>query len=792
MFTNYLKIAWRSVLHNKVYSSINILGLALGMAVSLVIGLWVWDELTFNRYHENHSRLAQVMTNETNNGEVMTGEQIAIPLRNELTSKYGDAFENLSLASGNYPEIISSPDKTISAKGVWAEESFPEMLTLKMISGQKDALKDISSVLISKSLAQTLFGNAEPVGQTLRIKSEFDFRVAGVFEDLPKNTTLSDMKFLLPWKKFVTSQGWIKEAQDNWGNHSFWMYVQLKDGTGFSQINSKIKDIVKPYTDKVSNEEVFLHPMNQWHLYSQFKNGKATAGRIRLIWLFGTIGVFVLLLACINFMNLSTARSEKRAKEVGVRKAIGSMRSQLIGQFLSESLLVTSIALLAAIAIVAISLPWFNNFADKQLSLPFGSVFFWCVLIGSTLFVSLVAGSYPAFYLSGFKTIKVLKGSVKLGRFASVPRKVLVVIQFTVSVSLIIGTIIVYRQIQFAKNRPVGYTREGLVSVTINTDELYNAPYNAIRNDLLNTGMVENMSASSSPLTDIHSNWTNFSWKGKDPNSSLSFGVVAVSHDHGKTIGWEIKEGRDYSRTSATDTGALILNEAAVKLMRLKQPVGEIIKWINGDHKVVGVVKDMVMESPYTPVKPTVFFLQYGWSSYINIRIKPAASMSQALGGIESVIKKYNPGGIFEYKFVDEDYAKKFSDEERIGKLARLFAILTIFISCLGLFGLASFVAEQRSKEISIRKVLGATVFNLWKMLSKDFVILVIVSCFVAIPIAWYFLGQWLQGYEYRTEISWWVFGAAGFAALLITLLTVSFQAIKAAVANPVKSLRAE
>jgi ABC-type antimicrobial peptide transport system permease subunit len=467
------------------------------------------------------------------------------------------------------------------------------------------------------------------------------------------------------------------------------------------------------------------------------------------------------------------------------------LRRQLIGQFLSESLLIALLALVVAIGLVALLLPFFNSLSDKEMSIPWTNPAFWTLTLIFTFFTGLVSGSYPAFYLSGFEPIKVLKGTFRAGRFASLPRKVLVVIQFTVSITLIIGTIIVYRQIQFAKNRPVGYTREGLITVMINTPDLQ-GKYNTLRDELLRTGVLENMAESSSPVTGIWSNQIGFEWKGKDPNTTPLFGIVAATHDYGKTIGWTIKEGRDFSRNFTTDSGALILNESAAKLTAMKNPVGQLIKWNDKERPVLAVVKDMVMESPYEPVKPTIFFLEYGWSSVITMRVKPTVAIRDALTKIEPVFKRFNPGSPFEYKFTDEQYAEKFENEQRIGNLATFFAILAIFISCLGLFGLASFVAEQRTKEIGVRKVLGASVFNLWQMLSKDFFALVIISCCVAIPIAWYFLHQWLQQYEYRTPVSWWVFVVAAGGALTITILTVSFQAIKAALANPIKSLRTE
>jgi len=526
-------------------------------------------------------------------------------------------------------------------------------------------------------------------------------------------------------------------------------------------------------------------------LYSKSENGVYVGGRIEQVKVFSLIAIFILLIACINFMNLSTARSEKRAKEVGIRKAIGSVRKQLIIQFLSESVLMACLALVFAVLIVLAALPFFNIIADKSMSIPWSNGIFWLVIFLFTAFTGFVSGSYPAFYLSGFNTVKVLKGTFRAGRFAAIPRKVLVVLQFTISVTLIIGTIIVFRQINYAKDRPVGYSREGLISIDMNTPDIY-GHYDAIRNDLINTGVVENMAESSSPTTGVYSNQIGYEWEGKQAGTNPLFGTIAVTRDFGKTIGWHIRQGRDFSREFATDTSAMILNQSAVELTGFKDPIGKIIRKDNKAYTVVGVIDNMVMQSPYMPVKPTIFFVDYNWANIITVKIKPTVAVQDALPKIGNVFKKYNPASPFDYQFTDENYAKKFSDEERIGKLASIFAILAIFISSLGLFGLASFVAEQRTKEIGVRKVLGASVFNLWKMLSKDFVGLVVISCVIAAPIAWYFLSGWLKGYQYHTSISWWIFVVSCLGALLITLLTVSFQAIKAAVANPVKSLRSE
>jgi ABC-type antimicrobial peptide transport system permease subunit len=808
MFKSYFTVAWRNIRKSKWYSFINTFGLSIGMAVALLIALWIWDEVTYNHYFTRHGRLAQVMTTQTYNEHRGTGNAVSLPLRKALPTQFSADFKQLSQASWNFGHIVAYGDKKLSEEGMWVEPNFPEMLTIRMVAGNRDALKDPSSILICQSVAASLFGTEDPLNKTIKLDNKDLLKVGGVYEDFPRNTNFYDTKILVAWDHYRANNDWIKKAETQWNNHSWQLFVELPPNVDFAKVTEKIKYLPKAHK-KEGNEEIILQPMDNWRLYSHFTNGKVDGGRITFVWLFGIIGLFVLLLACINFMNLSTARSEKRAREVGIRKTIGSLRRQLVAQFLSESLVVALLAFLFAIAWVALSLPYFNKIADKEMRLPWGQPVFWLLALSFTLFTGMLAGSYPAFYLSGFKAIRVLKGTFKAGRYAALPRQILVVLQFTVSVALIIGTILVYRQIDHARNRPVGYSREGLLTIFMTTPDIY-GHYEAIRNDLLRTGAVEDMSESSSPVTDVWSNQIGFDWKGKDPNTEPLFGIVACTHDFGHTMGWSIKEGRDFSRQFAdtgqtvlgvgsapgasADTfgGSLILNEAAVKLTGLAHVSGETIKWNGRNHRVAGVVRDMLMESPYAPVKPTIFYCDYGWANVITVRVKPTMPVKQALTAIGPVFRKYNPGAEFEYKFVDEDYARKFSDEQRIGHLATVFAILAIFISCLGLFGMASFVAEQRTKEIGVRKVLGASIFHLWRMLSRDFLLLVLIACLIAMPIAGVVLSKWLQKYEYRTSLSWWVFAAAAFGAMFITVCTVSYQAIRAASTNPVKSLRTE
>lgn len=789
MLKNYFKIAWRNLLRSKAYSAIHIIGLSIGMAAALMIGLWIWDEVSFNTYHDNYKELGQVGVTQTFNGSTGTGMTVAIPLSDELRTRYADNFKYVSLASSNDEHILSVGEIKVAQAGMWVQPDFPVMFTLRMEKGSQQGLKDPSSILITASLAKTLFGDADPINKIIRVDNKGDMQVTGVFEDLPRNTTFYDTKFLLPWDNLISNDA-IKDARTDWDNHLCKLFVQLGEHADFDKTTQKIKGVSQPHV-KGYKEEVMLHPMSKWHLYSDFKNGKVAGGRIQFVWLFGIIGVFVLLLACINFMNLSTARSERRAKEVGIRKAVGSLRGQLIAQFLSESVLVAFLAFLLSIILVLSTLPFFNRLADKSMSIPWSNPFFWLLALGFTLLTGLIAGSYPAFYLSSFEPIKVLKGIFRAGRFAALPRKILVVLQFTISITLITGTIIVFRQIQFAKSRPVGYTREGLITVAINTPEIQ-GHYNALRDDLIHTGAVENMAESSSPITHIYNNNKGFAWSGMDPNEQPLFRTINVTHDFGKTIGWDIKAGRDFSREYITDSGALILNETAAKITGLKNPIGSLIQWNGISYPIAGVVKDMLTQSPYEPMQPTIFFLSYAGARVITIRVMPTMSIRDALAKIEPVFKRYNPDSPFAYQFTDMEYAKKFFDEQSIGDIATFFAILAIFISCLGLFGLASFVTEQRTKEIGVRKILGASTFSLWSLLSKEFVRLVMIACIISVPISWYYLNQWLQKYEYRTAISWWIFIAAAISALVITLLTVSFQTIKAAFANPSKSLRSE
>lgn len=791
MKLHYLKIARRNFSREKFVIAINVIGLSMGMAVTLLIGLWIWDEYSFDTYYQNHKKIAVVMSTQTWNGETTTEEGVSVPLAYQLQTKYNEYFKRIALTSEEKSYIISKDEKKFLETGIWVKGEFPELFSLKILKGTSVGFSAPSNVLISESLATALFGVSNPVNELIKIDNKISLKIIGIFSDLPSNTRFSNIKVLLPWNNVENSNN--QEA--GWSNHHFRIYGELYDEKKIDIATQQIKGVCKSFITQKTNEELLLHPIDLAHLYDKFSNGKVVGGRVQFVKLFGIIGIFVLLLACINFMNISTARSGKRAKEVGIRKTLGSLRFQLIGQFLFEALLVTFCAVVVSLGLVMVFLPSFNLIADKHLSFPWSLPGFWITILCVTLFISLLAGSYPAFYLSAFSPQKVLKGTFDGGNVnGALFRKILVTIQFTISISLIIGTIIVFKQVMYAKNKNVGYSKEGLISIEVSASEIFDH-YDGIKNELLATGVVLDMTGSSSPATNVNNNMVNFDWKGRDQSKAPLIGLVAVTHDFGKTIEWNVKEGRDFSRnfpSDSSDEGSYILNEAAVKLTGLKNPVGDRIKFGDKDHTIVGVIDDIIMKSPYSSVEPTIFWLNYEWRiKYLTVRLRPGHNIQDALSKVETVLKRYSPESIFKFRFVDDEYSKKYFDEVQIGKLATLFTIFAIFISCLGLFGLTTFTAEQRTKEIGVRKILGASVLNIWFLLTKEFILIVSIAIAIATPISWLLLSIWLRNYEYRTAISWSPFFLAGIGALFIAFFTTGFQIFKVAGMNPVNSLKA-
>jgi ABC-type antimicrobial peptide transport system permease subunit len=796
MIKNYLKTAWRNMRNNKVYSTLNIVGLAAGMAVTLIIGLWVYDQYSYDKFLPNYTQVYQVKVNFTDphDGE-HTQSAVCLPLATVMRNTI-PGIKHVAETDwlGNQTHNLAVKDKKLLLDGGSVHPDFLKIFQYPMVKGNvATCFRDIYSIILTQSTATALFGREDPINQTVRIDNQHDVKVTGVMADIPSNATIK-FAYLLPFSYTVATQDWMKPALTQWSNNSFQIFVELQPNASITQVNAAIKNLMYKYDPQSRQVKpvILLHALKDWHLYSDFKNGKVAGGFIDYVRIFSLVGILVLIIACINFMNLSTARSEKRAREVGVRKAIGSQRLNLIVQFLTESVLITFLAFLFCIVFVQCALSYFNQLTSSNIHIPYNNGVFWLVMIGFVLLCGLLAGSRPAFYLSSFNPVRVLKGTIQIGRAAALPRKILVVFQFSCSVALIIGTTIIYQQIQYAKNRPTGYSPARLVSTGMSDDLGKN--YNALKNDLLASGVVESVTKASSPMTGIYWHTGIENWPGKGAGElGINVGAVSVSDNYFKTVGEKLVLGRDFSSEWSADTSNIIINEAAVKRMGLKQPLNQLVAFdgIKGESKIIGVVRDALMDSPFKPVEPTVFNHGRG-GNFIIYRLSKGAEQHHAIEVIGKIFDKYNPAYPFSYSFVDRDYDQKFNLENLVGTLAGIFAGLAIFISCLGLFGLAAYVAEQRTKEIGIRKVLGATVAQVWLLLSGDFILLVLISCLIAVPVAFYYLKHWLENYNYRIHIGVGVFVISALAAVVITLLTVSFQAIKAAVASPVKSLRSE
>ena len=788
MLTNFFKVAWRNLLRNKGFSFINIAGLAIGMAAAILITLWIQHEMSYDQFHVKKDRIYEAWNKAHFSGKLQCWNTTPKILARTLEK---DVPEVERAVRVYWPRniLFSLGEKRLTAAGNQVDTGFLQMFSFPMLKGNpQTALNDGYSIVLTEKLAKNLFGDEDPMGKILKLDNKDNFTVTGILKDLPNNSRFG-FEFLTNWE-LVKRQG---EDDSSWGNNSTRTYVLLKENASMASANDKIKGIKVRYSkDEDPNWEMFIYPSSRWRLYSSFTNGKEDGGLIDFVKLFGVIALFILLIACIIFMNLSTARSEKRAKEVGIRKVVGAQKGSLIGQFIGESIMIACIAGILALGLVQLSLPAFGKLTDKELHLDFANIYFWLSAIGFIVFTGIVAGSYPAFFLSSFKPVKVLKGTFKAAHALVTPRKMLVVLQFTFAIILIICTSIVKQQIDHAQNRETGYDRNNLVYHFL-TDELRKS-YPLVKNELLSSGVATSVSRTSSPLTQGWSDTWGFEWVGKDPGDKTDFDRYVADEELVKTAGFRITRGRDFNlKEFPTDSSGMILNESAVKAMNFKDPIGQIVKDDGREYHVVGVINDFILQSPYYPTKPMVIEgCSNDWMNVIHFKLNAANSTADNLTKAEAIFKKYNPEYPFEYKFIDEEYSRKFKAEERTGTLAALFAGLTIFISCLGLFGLATYMAENRIKEIGIRKVLGASIPGITALLSKDFLKLVMISFVIASPVAWWMMDKWLQDYPYHVNIHWYVFAIAGLLSFLISVLTVSYQAIKAAVANPVKSLRTE
>jgi putative ABC transport system permease protein len=787
MFRNYLLTAWRNLAKNKLYSVINIGGLAIGMSVSLMLLLYVYNEFSFDQFNKNGGRLYRVFRNQPSNGGLQTGGTTPIPLAPAVTKDFPEV-DQIARTNWSYYQLINYKDKALKLEVLAADPSLLTMFTFDFVAGNaREALADPSSIVLTQSGAKALFGDANPVGQTITLSNKYPLKVSAVIKDNPANSSFT-FKALISWDQLGAEQEWVR--QSGWGNYSFFTYVMLKPGVSLASVNTKLKNIVTRYDPVNKENTLFLYPFARYHLYSDFKNGVNSGGNIDSVRLFLFLAIGILIIACINFMNLSTARSERRAREVGVRKAVGARRFALIQQFMGESLLMAFMALLLAIGLVALLMPWFNDLIHLQLSLPYRNMWAWVAAFAVTVFTGIVAGSYPALFLSSFKPVKVLKGKLAATKSTVRPRQLLVVVQFTFAVCLILSSIFIYKQINYIKDRPVGYDRNGLLEMPVEGSLVTN--FESFRQEAINAGAITDGATTSMSITNNGSNSWGITWSGQLPGEDkLPIDQLVGTYHIVNTYGMKLVEGRDFSPAYPGDSAAILLNEAAVKLMRFKRPLGQIVKYQGQNCKVVGVVENFVWGSPYEPVKPAI--IGFGdWQGIIALRLNPGKSISSSLSILQGVYKKYNAQYPFQYSFTDEKFNQKFSNERLLGMMSAGFTCLAIIISCLGLFGLASFSAEQRKKEIAIRKVLGASTGSLWVNLSQEFVWLVMISFVLGSGICWYYIHEWLYKYTYHTALSLWVFVVTMLASLMICLLTVSWQAIKAALSSPVRSLRSE
>jgi ABC-type antimicrobial peptide transport system permease subunit len=789
MFVNYFKTAWRNFVNNKVLGSINILGLGIGMAVSMLICLWVFNEYSFNKFLPDHDRVYQVRRNFNSNGTILNFKTTSLALGEALRNEVPE-IEYVAETDWMGPHGLTYAGKKLYIDGAITGLDFLKIFQYPLVKGNPlTVFADPYSIVLTESTALSMFGTEDPMLKTIRFDNKHDLKVTGILKDLPENSTFR-FKYLVPFSLLDNTRPAIKELRTgSFSANSFQQFVKLRKDASYDRVSEKIKNI-QHRQDNINarNSLVILQPMDRWHLFADYENGKDARGLIEYVRLFSCIAGLVLLIACINFINLATARSEKRAREVGVRKAIGSDRKALIIQFLTESFFYTVTASVISLFLVMVALPWFNSITGRSIVIPLSNPGFWMLLLACILITALAAGTRPAIYLSGFSAVRVLKGSITKGKAATLPRKALVVLQFTCSIALIISTIIVYRQIGFARSRPIGYNYDRLLMTDMSEDLQKN--FVAMKQELLQRGVIENMATSSGPVTNINWHTDIDNWPGKNSGETIEMGAIVVSEDYFKTVQMNFASGRNFS--GPDDSTTLIFNETAISQMRLKDPLNQKISWDEAQFSIKGVVKDALMTSPYAPAEPTMFVVSPDHSGILLYRLAKNISTPDALKVLNEVFAKYNPSRPYEYMFTDDSYASKFNFEMLVGKLAGIFAALAIFVSCLGLFGLAAYVAEQRSKEIGIRKVLGANLPQIWMLISRDFILLVLISSLVASPLAYFFLQNWLEKYSYRVEIGVEVFVIAALLALVVAVITVSFQSIKAALANPVRNLRAE
>lgn len=785
MFSSYFKTALRILRKNKGFSLLNLIGLSLGMACAVLILLWVHDEMTQNTFHRNYSKLYKVIENQSYEGKTYTFSALPGPFIPAIKQELPEIkYAARSDWSTNY--LFTLGDKSLYERGYFTDPDFLKMFSFKLKKGSPEILNDPTSLIITEEMAEKFFGKNDPVGKTLKVNNDKLYTIKGVVETPPINSSLK-FSWLASFKIYEQANDWLQ----TWGNNGIQGYVQLQDAADPDEVNEKLYDFIQN-KDSSAIARPFLFALKDWRLRSKFVEGKQAGGRIEEVRLFSVIALLIIIIACINFMNLATARSEQRAREVGVRKVMGAGRVMLIRQFMSESVVMALVAMVIAALIVFLVLPPFNTLVEKKLVFSFSNPIVSVGLPVLALVCGLLAGSYPSFYLSSFNPTSIFRG-LRTGRNSSVAviRKGLVVTQFVISIGLIISTIIVFQQIQHVKSRQLGYDKDNVLITPLRGK--MNERFETIKHELMNSGLVRNAAISRSRVLSIGSSSEDYRWQGKDPSKTVLISMEWVSPEYISTMQMQLKHGRDFYPNAAQDSNNVIINETFANIIGKDNPVGTILTRDNGEQlTIIGVVKDFLYNDMYKQPDPLVLFCEPSSANQMLISVKSGQDVQEALSSVENILDKHNPGYPFEYRFMDDEFNRLFTSEMMLGRLSRLFAILTIVISCLGLFGLAAYTAERRTKEIGIRKVLGATVSNVVTLLSRDFLWLVAIAAVIAFPLAWWIMHQWLAGFAYRIDISWWVFALAGVLAVVIALCTVSFQAVKAGLSNPVKSLRTE
>lgn len=785
MIKNHLKIAWRNLLRNKGFAFINLLGLTIGIACTIFIFLWVKDEISYDKFHVNHDNVYQAMAHRDFNNNIFTSENMVFPLANALQNGY-PKIKNAVCTSQPQSSLVDYNNIKLKRDIVYVSDGFFKIFSWKFLKGNAaTAITDPSSIVLTQSAAKAYFGNSDPINKVLKVNNNSTYKVTAIVADVPGN---SSIKFdgVIPFN-YSTEES--KRSMNEWVNSSWFVFIQTIPGTSEAAVSKIISTEMKKHNPNDRVSTYFAFPMSKWHLYHDFKDGKNVGGMIEYVRLFTIVALVILLIACVNFMNLSTARSEKRAKEVGIRKTLGSNKAQLIMQFFSESMILTFIAFLLSIIVVLALMPWFNMLVAKQLSLNFADPLFWLGAVAIIVFTGITAGSYPALYLSSFNPVRVLKGTLMVGKNAVIPRRILVVGQFVMSILLISATIVVYQQLDHVKNRDMGYNADNLIMVPATPSA--NKNYAVIKQELLKTGIINSVTRTFCPITDIYWKSPSPDWAGKPAGADIIFSGMYTDVDFSKTMGVKIIKGLDFNGTPA-DSASMLLNQAAADAMRVKNPIGLKMTYGSRSYTVIGVTQNIIMTSPYNSVDPMMTYYGPDASNYITIRLNNNAQPKQAIKAFEGIYKTYSPDDLFEYQFVDQEFGKKFYTEELISRITNIFAGLAIFICCLGLAGLASFTIEKRIREIGIRKVLGASIQQVLMLISKEFLKLVLIAFVIAVPLTWWLMHNWLQKYTYHVNVSAWMFGLVGIGILLLTLAVVSLNTFRAAAGNPVKSLRSE